>query len=219
MSPLPAKMDTVVVEKCQAFCQALITGNHKFTFSLSMGGDNFNFDNKELAKSSCDKKKKTPSQIRREEKRREKRKLQKTDATEKVAEKSGSRKCAVCDLCFNTEQGLKIHFGKAHKTTAVLSTPEKQRNDNTDVSLVLTPGNESRKEELDTSTEDQDNNQDCENYSCGGCGQIFLDEGDHSEHEDTVHPLMCHICHQFFEDKDTKFKHFVENCFKPRTGS
>ena len=63
-------MDTVVVEKCQAFCQALITGNHKFAFSLSMGRDNFNFETKELAKSSCEKKKKSPSQIRREEKRR-----------------------------------------------------------------------------------------------------------------------------------------------------
>ena len=75
--------------KCLAFCQALVSSNQKFTFTLSIGKETFNFDNKELVASSCvhKKKKKSPSQIRREEKRREARKLK---IAEKVADVSPS---------------------------------------------------------------------------------------------------------------------------------
>ena len=207
MSPLPVKMDIVVVEKCQAFCQALITGNHKFTFSLSMGKDNFNFETKELAKSSCEKKKKSPSQIRREEKRREERKQHKAAATEKVKEKPGSKSCTECNLSFNTEQGLKIHIGKTHKT-AVLKTPEKQRksSNSSKVSLVLTPGNESRHEELDNSTESESGL-----HKCHECEKEFKTHDEMIEHEDNDHTLMCHICFKFFTDKKSKVTHFMQN--------
>ena len=59
------------MDKCLAFCQALATSNQKFTFSLTIGKDSFSFDNKELVSSSWQKKKKSPSQLRREAKRRE----------------------------------------------------------------------------------------------------------------------------------------------------
>ena len=204
MSPLPAKMDTVVVEKCQAFCQALITGNHKFTFSLSIGKDKFNFETKELTRSSCEKKKKSPSQIRRETKRREERKQLKAPATEKVAERPVAKSCTLCNLSFNTEQGLKIHIGKTHKT-ADLPTPEKQRNHSTstEASLVLSPGNESRCEELESSTSAY--------HKCRGCEKVFMVQDDLIEHEDNDHPLMCHICFKFFKDNKTKVMHFMEN--------
>ena len=42
-------MDKSVVEKCLAFCQALSNNNQLFSFSLTIGSDNFNFDLKELA--------------------------------------------------------------------------------------------------------------------------------------------------------------------------
>ena len=61
------------MDKCLAFCQALATSNQKFTFSLTIGKDSFSFDNKELVSSSWQKKKKSPSQLRREAKRREER--------------------------------------------------------------------------------------------------------------------------------------------------
>ena len=64
-------MNTTVVEKCLAFCQALINSHHKFTLNLSVGEDTFVFNNKELEQSSCKKKEKSPSQIRRETRRRE----------------------------------------------------------------------------------------------------------------------------------------------------
>ena len=60
-------MDKDIVEKCLAFCQALSGNNKLFSFSLKIGSDNFNFELKELAKSSCIKKKKSPSQLRRAE--------------------------------------------------------------------------------------------------------------------------------------------------------
>ena len=63
-------MDVLVMEKCLDFCQGLVQSNHKFSFNFSCGKDTFNFDNKELAHSSW-KKKKSPSQLRREKMRRE----------------------------------------------------------------------------------------------------------------------------------------------------
>ena len=75
----------VVVEKCLAFCQGLVESN-KFTFNLSLAEDAFIFDNKELAtNSSCEKKKESPSQLRREKKWKEERKMKKRD-TAKVSE-------------------------------------------------------------------------------------------------------------------------------------
>ena len=69
------------IDKCLAFCQALVSSNQKFTFTLSIGKETFKFDNKELVASSCGKtlKKKSPSQIRREDRRREARKSKITE--------------------------------------------------------------------------------------------------------------------------------------------
>ena len=81
-------MDKDVVEKCLAFCQALSSSNHLFSFNLKIGSDSFNFDLKEPAKSSCVKKKKSPSQMRREKKRRDDRKRAASEAEEDTAEGS-----------------------------------------------------------------------------------------------------------------------------------
>ena len=69
------------IDKCLAFCQALVSSNQKFTFTLSIGKETFKFDNKELVASSCGKslKRKSPSQIRREDRRREARKSKITE--------------------------------------------------------------------------------------------------------------------------------------------
>ena len=125
------------IDKCLAFCQALVSSNQKFTFTLSIGKETFNFDNKELVASSCvhKKKKKSPSQIRREEKRREARKLK---IAEKVADVSPSAtlqqaaektavnavqqesttlefKCEQCDYKSTSERGLKQHTRMKHR--------------------------------------------------------------------------------------------------------
>ena len=142
-------MDVVVVQKCLAFCQGLVESNTKFTFNLSLAQDAFIFDNKELAKSSCEKKK-SPSQLRREKKRKEERKTKKED-TAKVSEnldpESPKFKCDHCEATFSSEKGLKIHVGKSHKTNSS-STPEKERGSSPEKELLLnlTPARESREE-------------------------------------------------------------------------
>ena len=73
--PWLSKMEASV-DKCLAFCQSLATSGQKFSFTLSIGKDNFSFsNNKELGSSSCLKKKKSPSRIRREQRRKEERTL------------------------------------------------------------------------------------------------------------------------------------------------
>ena len=132
-------MDTSV-DKCLAFCQSLAMSGQKFSFTLSIGKDSFSFNNKELGSSSCVKrKKKSPSQVRREQRRKEERSLKKAaEATEKVAEASEFQ-CSQCDSNFKTEEDLNAHIGEVH-TAPVLPTPEKERAPNQVAELLLTPG-------------------------------------------------------------------------------
>ena len=78
------------MDKCLAFCQALIKSDQKFALNLSIGKDRFFFSNKEL-ESSWKKKKKSPSQLRREKNRKIKRQK---EATEKVAGDGASEAAA-----------------------------------------------------------------------------------------------------------------------------
>ena len=128
------------VDKCLAFCQSLAMSGQKFSFTLSIGKDTFSFNNKELGSSSCVKrKKKSPSQVRREQRRKEERSLKKAaEATEKVAEASEFQ-CSQCDSSFKTEEDLNAHIGEVH-TAPVLPTPEKERAPNQVAELLLTPG-------------------------------------------------------------------------------
>ena len=132
------------VDKCLAFCQALVSSNQKFTFTLSIGKETFKFDNKELVASSCgnNKKKKSPSQVRREERRREARKLKTAEqvvealpsatpqqAAEKTAvhavpqqESTTSEfKCEQCDYKSTSERGLKQHARIKHRISQVVA--------------------------------------------------------------------------------------------------
>ena len=142
-------MDKDVVEKCLAFCQALSGNNKLFSFSLKIGSDNFNFELKELAKSSC-KKKKSPSQLRREMRRREQRNQATTKAKEDIAELSERSisvvkpKCDPCDTTFNSEEELSAHIENVHKT---LPSPEKERGITPLCDLQLSPIHGQRDEE------------------------------------------------------------------------
>ena len=143
-------MDKDVVEKCLAFCQALSGNNKLFAFSLKIGSDNFNFELKELAKSSCIKKKKSPSQLRREMRRREDRKRATTKTKEDIAELSETSvlvvkpKCDPCDTTFNSEEELSAHIETNHKT---LPSPEKERGITSLCDLQLSPIHGQRDEE------------------------------------------------------------------------
>ena len=128
-------MDKEVVEKCLAFCQALTNNNKQFSFCLALGSDTFNFSTKELVKSSYGKKKKkSPSQLRREARRREDRRRAETKTEdEDIAEVSETvaavkPKCKHCDIGFNSEEELRAHIGSVHDTSLTsLPSPEKER--------------------------------------------------------------------------------------------
>ena len=143
------------IDKCLALCQMLAMSGQKFTLTLSIGNDNFSFNNKELASSSCAKKK-SPSQIRREKRRREERTVKNAAAksTAKVAEVNGADEtvnfhfqCSQCDLNFNAEEELKIHMNDEH-TIPNLSTPEKERLPDQTGDLKLTPVHGERSDEV-----------------------------------------------------------------------
>ena len=150
-------MDVVVVQKCLAFCQGLVESNIRFTFNLSLAKDAFIFDNKELAKSSCEKKKKSPSQLRREKKRKEERQNKKEDTVKvyETLDESPTFKCDHCKAEFKSEKGLNIHVGKSHKTNSS-ATPEKERGSSPQKELLLnlTPAKEVREELNNTDLEE-----------------------------------------------------------------
>ena len=98
----------------------------QFKFNLSFDNDIFNFEIKELAKSSCIQKKKTPSQIRREARRREEVKLkhskknsEATDKSFKAVETQKTKaptefKCNQCEYEKPSEKGLAQHIIMKH---------------------------------------------------------------------------------------------------------
>ena len=166
------------MEKCLAFCQALITSDQKFTLNLSIGNDKLFFSNKEL-ESSWKKKKKSPSQLRREKNRKMKRQKEATEkvagdgaseaaakeaednSTAEKAEGPASIVCEECDYKATTEKGLKQHkrmkHGKPQQST--LSTPETSRRPSRPEHLNTSPLLQSTREE-----------------ACHNCGGIFTSE-------------------------------------------
>ena len=123
---------------------------------VSIGKNNFSFSNKELGSSSCTRKKKSPSQIRREQRRKTERSLKKAaEPTEKVVEagefeesgpivNSVELQCSQCDLNFKAEEDLNAHIGDKH---TIMPTPEKERAPDQIADLLLTPIHGQRKEE------------------------------------------------------------------------
>ena len=136
------------MDKCLAFCQTLAMSNHKFTFSLSLGKDNFNFSNKELVESSWKMKKKSPSQKRREEKRKIERTRKKvaervTDGdvikpSEKVSKEVSEKEtetephsvrlsCQDCDHTSKTTELMKEHVKDNHTIEQLDGSSEQKK--------------------------------------------------------------------------------------------
>ena len=132
----------MVLDKCLAFCQALVQSNNQFTFKLAIGNVNFNFEHKQPEKSFWRKKKKSPTQIKREERRRQERaKLNEPKEAAKASEenfKPVAINCSQCDFTSSTEEDLRIHVENEH-TSSVLPTPENERAPDQIADLELTP--------------------------------------------------------------------------------
>ena len=124
--------DSNLATKCMDFCNALASQSLAFSFTLSVGPDfSFSLDARERKQAAKVltaevKKKLSPSQVRRNARRRQeflKRKAE-TNGKEQVVE-AKTLKCDQCDKQFKSESGLKIHMGKSHKN--VNTTPERMR--------------------------------------------------------------------------------------------
>ena len=124
----PAKdKNFVLTIKCLEFCQALASKGQKFAFSLSIGSNySFSMDTKENS-TFLDtrkvttpiegmKKKLSPSQVRRNMKRKEdflKRKSENSKTVQSEQQKNIFM-CNQCDKIFQSENDLKIHKENIH---------------------------------------------------------------------------------------------------------
>ena len=136
--------DSSLAAKCLDLCQVLAGQGLAFNFSLSVGST-FSFSLEARGKGQAlvtqgkTKKKKTPSTLRRNARRRTeflKKKLKDSPGNEDVSAKEtvkkevecGSLKCEQCENFFKSENDLKIQAGKAHKEVkSIPPTPQKLR--------------------------------------------------------------------------------------------
>ena len=200
MSPSPVKMTAIEVDllsKCLEFSQALRSQGPSFKLSIKLGNFSFSLDSKETTPKEVDKKKKklSPSQIKRNLKRKEEFLKKKSNPLKETSEptthnrKSEDEACFKCNLCdktFRTEHGLKIHNGKSHETEILRSTPEGSP-------LKKTPLKEPPREE-----------------QCLCCGDLMSPE---HQCEETYTPeaqtISCKHCGKDLETKENLNKH---NC-------
>ena len=148
MTAMPVMEDkAALVSQCQDFCQTLASKSPTFTFTLILGYSfSFPLDTggKEALTLQEKKKKKTPSTLRRDARRRSeflKKKLEvstgdASSQSESVSEEEAIKevvekevfKCEQCENIFKSENGLKIYVGKAHKkVNSIPSTPDRLR--------------------------------------------------------------------------------------------
>ena len=124
--------DPNLATKCLDFCQALSSQGVAFNFSLSIGSTfSFSLDTRgKTPLSPGTKKKSSPSTLRRNARRRKEFLEKKQNPAAVIPrEEAVGEKAFLCDQCdsnFKSENGLKIHVGKAHKK--VNSTPSSPDN-------------------------------------------------------------------------------------------
>ena len=117
----------VMANKCLELCQALASHGQKFSFSLNIGSNfSFSLDTREKPTSRDTskvdtlqkgmKKKLSPSQVRRNLKRKEDY-LRKKSKNSMTVQSQPYKKAFMCDQCenvFKTENNLNIHMDKTH---------------------------------------------------------------------------------------------------------
>ena len=196
--------NSALVTQCLEFCQALASMGQTFNFSLSVGSnltisldtrkDDASLDHKKADVKVV--KKLSPSARRRNKRRREeflKRKAtafeSETASSEKenesAVEFSNSVKCDQCEKIFNSENGLKIHKGKSHKSS------EREKPENLRDSVLVTP-------------------QVFEPHKCDQCEGKFRSEDELVQHAEAQHlpSLICYVCgDEPFWDHRSRLQH------------
>ena len=147
--------EPTLVTQCLDFFQALASMGQTISFSLALGSTfSSNLDTRRKTTSPGErrpqKKKPSPSTLRRNQNRKEKFLKQKGETTHDLEVSSppeGTFKCEHCDNFFKSENGLKIYIGKSHETLKEVLSPEKVREDSKETSLSLSPVRDTNREE------------------------------------------------------------------------
>ena len=135
MSTAASEEDSMA-SKCLAFCQALVSQGQVFNFSLSIGSDfTFSLDTRSKAfESQGNKKKPSPSTLRRNARRRAEFMAKKQQippsriSNGEAVQTSTVFPCDQCDYLGASEKGLKQHARMKHrKAEATPSSPEALR--------------------------------------------------------------------------------------------
>ena len=125
-----------MANKCLEFCQALASQGQKFSFSLSFG-TNFSFsldtkekstslDNSKMTTLQQGRKKLSPSQVRRNQQRKDDFLKRKFDTSQTVLSEQ-KKNCFTCNQCekyFKSENDLEIHMEHTHRANTSFETIE-----------------------------------------------------------------------------------------------
>ena len=145
MAAMSVKEDnSAIVSQCLDFCQTLAGKSLNFSFTLTLG-NNFScsLDTSEKKALAPKAKKKSPSTLRRDARRR-------NEFVRKKLEASTGEKVFKCDQCgnnFKSENGLKIHVGKAHRKVNLATPDHLRQQPKRSVSLSASPLLDTSREE------------------------------------------------------------------------
>ena len=182
-----------MASKCLAFCQTLVSQGQVFNFSLSIGSDfTFSLDTRSKAfESQVNKKKLSPSTVRRNDRRRAEYPPSQISNGEAV-QTSTVFPCDQCDYLGASEKGLKQHARMKHKKAeATPASPDALRStEESSRSLIGSPLPLHNREE---------NCQNCDGpfspgHQCGDVEEVEDDagdsEGEESYNEDLEPPVV-----------------------------
>ena len=192
--------ESALANKYLELCQVLVQKGQAFSFTLKTKPFSISLDTKEKTttlESRMVKKKLSPSALKRNQKRKEIFLKKKSDSerTEKQqleetpeVVKSLS-KCDQCERTFNTESGLKIHVGKAHKDSNHLPPIEKLlQSQGQDERKQVSPVKDTRVEENDEDSDEETLKSVDKDKECDICGWL----SDPMSIHPSVHKLREH---------------------------
>ena len=145
MAAMSVKEDnSAILSQCLDFCQTLAGKSLNFSFTLTLGNNfSFSLDTSEKKALAPKAKKKSPSTLRRDARRRK-------EFVRKKLEASTGVKVFKCDQCgnnFKSENGLKIHVGKAHRKVNLATPDHLRQQPKRSVSLSASPLLDTSREE------------------------------------------------------------------------
>ena len=200
--------DAKLASQCLDICQTLAGKSLPFSFSFNIGPNfSFSVDTRGKEVSTPQKKKKTPSTLRRDARRREELLRKKLNAP--TAEKAFM--CDHCENTFKSENGLKIHIGKSHKKVdSTPATPDRLRQQtNSFVSLSASPLLDTSREEsssISPVSEDATKSTSThlcyeEPFNCNFCKEVFNCEDKLARHKTSgcKQQFVCQICGVVFD--------------------